>query len=342
VYSWFCTSSPWREPSMGKYTTPSLCMPHCCACSSAVLPASGLNAGPAEIGVTPSHQDSGGVALRHDNGIRGRHRDAGKTEFRLAAVRLDRQRPEQRADPSERRGRMGAGVLDCDVTFTRDGQLVCRHDQCDLHTTTNVRATDLAQKYSVPFSPAVFDPATGARTRPASALCCTSDLTLAELKSLTGKMDASNPSATRPREFLGGTANWRTDLYSTGGTLLSTPLSSTTCTRFAGAGAPTVASEPIFMRAAPAPSSTTTGLPVKPLRLRAGRGDGTAVLGITAFGLSSPRGIGCGAGEWARYRRGYTSAQRAARDCMGNSRMRGACRVKFSRCSSSRWPSWDS
>ena len=34
-------------------------------------------------------------------------------------------------------------------------------------------------------------------------------------------MDASNPNAKTPVEFLGGTANWRTDLYSTGGTLLS-------------------------------------------------------------------------------------------------------------------------
>jgi glycerophosphoryl diester phosphodiesterase len=34
-------------------------------------------------------------------------------------------------------------------------------------------------------------------------------------------MDASNPNARTPAEFLGGTANWRTDLYATGGTLLS-------------------------------------------------------------------------------------------------------------------------
>jgi len=28
----------------------------------------------------------------------------------------------------------GAGVLECDVTFTKDKQLVCRHSQCDLHS----------------------------------------------------------------------------------------------------------------------------------------------------------------------------------------------------------------
>jgi glycerophosphoryl diester phosphodiesterase len=61
----------------------------------------------------------------------------------------------------------------------------------------------------------------GALTRAASALCCTSDLTLGEFKSLKGKMDAFNPEATTAQEFQGGTPNWRTDLYSTGGTLLS-------------------------------------------------------------------------------------------------------------------------
>ena len=52
---------------------------------------------------------------------------------------------------------MGAGILECDVTFTNDGQLVCRHDQCDLHTTTNILVTPLAAKCSEPFSPAEFD-----------------------------------------------------------------------------------------------------------------------------------------------------------------------------------------
>ena len=64
---------------------------------------------------------------------------------------------------------MGAGVLECDVTFTRDGELVCRHDQCDLHTTTNILVTDLASKCSVPFSPAEFD-ASGTHQRGLGAL----------------------------------------------------------------------------------------------------------------------------------------------------------------------------
>ncbi len=115
---------------------------------------------------------------------------------------------------------MGAGIQECDVTFTKDGQLVCRHDQCDLHTTTNILVTPLAAMCSQPFSPADFD-ASGKRTKAATALCCTSDLSLSEFKTLKGKMDASNPNATTPEAFQGGTANWRTDLYSTGATLLT-------------------------------------------------------------------------------------------------------------------------
>jgi glycerophosphoryl diester phosphodiesterase len=88
--------------------------------------------------------------------------------------------------------------------------LVCRHDECDLHTTTNIVATPLNDKCSAPWS------------GPASApKCCAGDLTLSEFKSLRGKMDASNPAATTPEEFLGSTASWRTDLYTGRGTLLT-------------------------------------------------------------------------------------------------------------------------
>jgi glycerophosphoryl diester phosphodiesterase len=137
------------------------------------------------------------------------HRGGGALQF-----------PEHTQESHEAGARMGAGILECDVTFTSDGELVCRHDQCDLHTTTNILVTPLADKCSGPFSPAEFD-ASGKRTKEASALCCTSDLTLDEFKSLKGKMDAFNPNAKTPEEFQGGTANWRTDLYATGGTLLS-------------------------------------------------------------------------------------------------------------------------
>lgn len=113
--------------------------------------------------------------------------------------------------------RMGAGILECDVTFTADEQLVCRHSQCDLHTTTNILAVpELAAKCSVPFTPA--DPNTGAE---ANARCCTSDITLDEFHSLCGKMDAFDPSATSVEQYLGGTPSFRTDLYATCGTLLT-------------------------------------------------------------------------------------------------------------------------
>ena len=128
--------------------------------------------------------------------------------------------PEHTKESHEAGARMGAGIQECDVTFTKDRQLVCRHDQCDLHTTTNILVTPLAQQCTQPFLPAQFD-ADGKRTKAATALCCTSDLTVHEYKSLKGKMDASNPNARTPQEFLGGTANWRTDLYSTGATLLT-------------------------------------------------------------------------------------------------------------------------
>jgi glycerophosphoryl diester phosphodiesterase len=116
---------------------------------------------------------------------------------------------------------MGAGILECDVTFTEDAELVCRHAECDLHTTTNILATPLASTCEVPFSPAEFDPVTGVRTKAATAKCCTSDLTLAEFKTLKGKMDAANANARTVQEYLGGTADFRTDLYATGATVLS-------------------------------------------------------------------------------------------------------------------------
>jgi glycerophosphoryl diester phosphodiesterase len=124
--------------------------------------------------------------------------------------------PEHTKESYEAAARMGAGIIECDVTFTKDRQLVCRHSQCDLHTTTNILDTPLAAKCSKPFVPA--DPATGA---PASATCCTSDITLDEYKTLCGKMDGFNPRATNVKEYLAGTADWRTDLYSTCGTLLT-------------------------------------------------------------------------------------------------------------------------
>lgn len=145
-----------------------------------------------------------------------------RTDFSIGHRGAPMQFPEHTRESYEAAARMGAGVLECDVAFTKDRQLVCRHSQCDLATTTNILSIpELAAKCSKPFTPAKLDPATGKVLEPATAMCCTSDLTVEEFKRLKGKMDASNPAATTPEEFLGGTPSWRTDLYTATGTLMT-------------------------------------------------------------------------------------------------------------------------
>lgn len=146
-----------------------------------------------------------------------RTKNARPTDFSIGHRGAPLQFPEHTLESYVAAARMGAGILECDVAFTKDRQLVCRHAQNDLHTTTNIVAIpELNAKCTQPFVPA--DPTNGV---PARAECRTSDITLAEFKTLQGKMDASNPMATTPEEYLGGTADWRTDLYSSRGTLLS-------------------------------------------------------------------------------------------------------------------------
>lgn len=111
--------------------------------------------------------------------------------------------------------RMGAGVVECDVTFTSDRELVCRHSQSDLHTTTNILAVpELAQKCTTP-------PDYSSETPFKDVECRTSDLTLAEFLSLKGKMDAGNKDAKTLEEYMNSTAAYRTDLYAGNGTLMS-------------------------------------------------------------------------------------------------------------------------
>ena len=141
-----------------------------------------------------------------------------KTNFSIGHRGAAMMFPEHTKESYEAAVRMGAGIVECDVTFTKDKELVCRHAQNDLHTTTNILATPLAAKCTKPFTP--YD---AEKNVPATAECRTSDITLAEFKTLRGKMDAFNPMAKTVQEFMGGTANWRTDLYSgpTSGTLMT-------------------------------------------------------------------------------------------------------------------------
>jgi glycerophosphoryl diester phosphodiesterase len=145
-----------------------------------------------------------------------------KSDFSIGHRGAALQFPEHTLESYTAGAVMGSGILECDVTFTKDKQLVCRHAQNDLHTTTNILVTPLASKCIKPFTPAEFD-ANGSLMKAAGAECRTSELTLAEFKTLRGKMDAFNPRAKTAEEYVGGTADFRTDLYSgpTSGHLLT-------------------------------------------------------------------------------------------------------------------------
>lgn len=93
---------------------------------------------------------------------------------------------------------------------------MCRHSNCDLHYTTNILTKpELAAKCTKPFTPA--DPATGT---PASAKCCTSDITLEEFESLCAEMEATTFNAVSINASspyfgrIGTTPDWRTNMYS--------------------------------------------------------------------------------------------------------------------------------
>jgi len=136
--------------------------------------------------------------------------------------------PEHTVESNKAAARMGAGILECDVTFTLDKELVCRHSQNDLHTTTNILSSPLASRCAKPFEAATGD-------NPAAAECRASDITLAEFRTLTGKMDAANKSATTVADYMDGTLNWRTDLYAASSGTLMTHADSITLFKSLGA-----------------------------------------------------------------------------------------------------------
>lgn len=142
-------------------------------------------------------------------------RDFQRTDFSIGHRGAPLMFPEHTVESNIAAARMGAGILECDVTFTKDLALVCRHAQNDLHTTTNILKTPLAQKCTNGFVPANDE-------QEASAECRTSDITLAEYRTLKGKMDAADKTATTVDAYLDGTAGWRTDLYAAAsGTLMT-------------------------------------------------------------------------------------------------------------------------
>ena len=143
------------------------------------------------------------------------------TQFSIGHRGAPLQFPEHTRVSYRAAARMGAGTLECDVTFTRDQKLVCRHSQCDLATTTNILETPLAKRCATPFKPARINPSTGELETAASARCCTSEFTWAELQTLAAKMDSFDPRATTPEMFIRGTTPWRTDLYSSDDQILS-------------------------------------------------------------------------------------------------------------------------
>jgi glycerophosphoryl diester phosphodiesterase len=138
-----------------------------------------------------------------------------RTSFSIAHRGAPLQFPEHTVQSNKAAALMGAGVFECDVTFTQDKQLVCRHAQNDLQATTNILLTNLQKKCTKSFTSA-------SGTDPAVAECRTTDITLEEFKTLRGKMDGVNKNAKDIQSYITGTPNWRTELYSEmGGTLLT-------------------------------------------------------------------------------------------------------------------------
>jgi glycerophosphoryl diester phosphodiesterase len=89
-----------------------------------------------------------------------------RTSFSLGHRGAPLHYPEHTRESYVAAAAMGAGVIECDVTFTRDKQLVCRHAQDDLHTTTDILLTPLAARCAQPFRPAQFARCAASATGP--------------------------------------------------------------------------------------------------------------------------------------------------------------------------------
>jgi glycerophosphoryl diester phosphodiesterase len=126
------------------------------------------------------------------------------------------QYPEHTEESYRAAAQMGAARIECDVAVTKDGVLVCRHAQCDLHQTTNILSTPLASTCRTPFSPA--KPELGTQ---AAVQCCADDVTLVEFKSLCGQMESKNPNAQTVEAYQNSAPAWRTSTSNACGTLLT-------------------------------------------------------------------------------------------------------------------------
>lgn len=174
-----------------------------------------------QVGVRPYYliNDMNESALK-DKLMSCENKKSKTTDFSIGHRGAAMQFPEHTKESYMAAARMGAGIVECDVTFTKDKELVCRHSQSDLHTTTNILLTPLAEKCSVPFTPAKYDE-NDQLVEKATATCKTTDITLAEFKTLKGKMDSADSSARTVEAYVNSTPSWRTDLYSGNGTLLT-------------------------------------------------------------------------------------------------------------------------
>lgn len=90
-----------------------------------------------------------------------------RTRFSLGHRGAPLEYPEHTSESYTAAAQMGAGLVECDVTFTADKALVCRHAQDDLHETTNILDTELASTCT-------------------DGECSTADITLAQFLTLEG------------------------------------------------------------------------------------------------------------------------------------------------------------
>ena len=133
-----------------------------------------------------------------------------KTDFSIGHRGAALQFPEHTKEVLSAAARMGAGIIECDVTFTKDRQLVCRHSQCDLHTTTNILSVPaLAAKCTHAVHPG------RSRHRPARRRQSAAPATSRWPNSgrCRPRWTASIRTPPTSAEYQNGTPRWRTDLY---------------------------------------------------------------------------------------------------------------------------------